>query len=161
MKDKQTKIMGKPIFWTDERKNIAIEKILQHIREGESVNSILKMEGMPVTSTFYKWVMEDENLEKNYARACEFRADFLFEQLLSIADGDHRVKEIEDPDGNKIKVVEDDRTTVSRDALSCDVRKFMIAKLAPKKYGNKIDVTTDGEKINKVTVFELPDNNRE
>ena len=32
--------------------------------------------------------------------------------------------------------------------LKIDAKKWKLSKLAPKKYGDKIDVTTQGEKLN-------------
>ena len=36
--------------------------------------------------------------------------------------------------------------------LQVDVRKWMAGKLAPKKYGDKLDVTSAGEKIQTYTL---------
>ena len=35
-----------------------------------------------------------------------------------------------------------------------------MAKFYPKVFGDKVDVTTDGEKLSTVTIFQLPDNGR-
>ena len=37
---------------------------------------------------------------------------------------------------------------VQRSRIRIDTRKWIASKLKPKKYGDKVDVTTDGEKIN-------------
>jgi len=42
---------------------------------------------------------------------------------------------------------------VARARLQIDTRKFIAAKLKPKKYGDKLDLTSLGEKINQVPVI--------
>jgi hypothetical protein len=39
---------------------------------------------------------------------------------------------------------------VARDKLRIDTRKFIAAKLKPKKYGDKVDITSAGDKIETV-----------
>ena len=39
---------------------------------------------------------------------------------------------------------------INRSKVRIDARKWMLGKMQPKKYGDKLDVTTDGEKINNI-----------
>ena len=39
--------------------------------------------------------------------------------------------------------------------LQVDARKWMLGKLNPKKYGEKLDVTSDGEKLNTPSVVNV------
>ena len=43
---------------------------------------------------------------------------------------------------------------IQRDRLRVDARKWMLGKMQPKKYGDKLDVTSDGEKIS-TTIINL------
>jgi hypothetical protein len=43
-----------------------------------------------------------------------------------------------------------DNAVVQRDRLRVDARKWLLAKLQPKKYGEKIDITSDFEPIGKI-----------
>lgn len=98
-------------------------------------------------TTVYQWFTELDIYE-HYARACEYRQEYLFEEILDLSDGN--VNDLDDP----IKV--------SRNKLQIDTRKWVLSKMAPKKYGDKVDVTSDGEKIEGgVTIFQLPDNGRD
>jgi hypothetical protein len=36
---------------------------------------------------------------------------------------------------------------IQRNKLQIDARKWMLGKMQPKKYGDKLDVTTDGDKL--------------
>lgn len=92
---------------------------------------------------FYQMLKDSEELSKRYARACDARADKIFDDMLSIADENSRDTFVDD---NGIERTDHD--VIQRSKLMVDTRKWVLAKLAPKKYGDKIDVTSDGEKIN-------------
>jgi hypothetical protein len=92
----------------------------------------------------------NEALSKQYARACEERADKEFEDILSIADNSGNDKVTND---NGDEVV--DNEAIARDRLRVDARKWRLSKMLPKKYGDKIDVTTDGEKVNNANPVNL------
>jgi hypothetical protein len=106
--------------------------------ENLSLNSILKIEGMPAVSTFYAWILSDEKKQKKYACACEVRADNLFEELLTISDATDK-DVIIDMDGNKVT----NHNVIQRDRLRVDSRKWILSKMMPKKYGDKLDMTID------------------
>lgn len=147
------------IKWTPEKKKDAIEQILRRMCEGESVRSILdhaNRDILPAYVTFLDWVSEDDELAKQYARAMEVRADKIFDEIIEIADESNN--DVTIGDDGKLHV---DGETVSRSRLRVDARKWALSKMMPKKYGDKLDVTTDGEKLNNVTFFELPKNGRD
>ncbi len=117
------------------------KEIIERVEIGEPIRTVLKDDDMPSSRTFYKWLDEDEEKVKQYARACEVRADVIFEEILTIAD-----KQSEDiiiVDGKEVT----NHNVVSRNRLQVDARKWVLSKMQPKKYGDKIDHTTDGEKI--------------
>lgn len=100
--------------------------------------------------THLQWLRDHESYRIKYAQAKEDQADFLAEEIISIADdkeGDTIITE----DGKAIVVYEN----ISRARLRVDSRKFIAAKLKPKKYGDKIqtDITSDGEKVQQVFVI--------
>jgi hypothetical protein len=82
------------------------------------------------------------DFRERYARARERQADFLAAQVVEIAD---TVRE-----GKKVKVSQKDGTTeehgdqVDRSRLMVDARKWLAAKLAPKKYGDKVAAEVSG-----------------
>ena len=112
---------------------------------GTSAISALRKVKMS-TATFYKLLRDEEKL-KRYARATELRAEIMAEEILTIADntgGDT----ITLPDGREVT----NHEVVNRDRLRVDARKWLLAKLQPKKYGDKIDVTSGNEPIKTVNV---------
>jgi hypothetical protein len=80
-----------------------------------------------------------------YARAKEQQADFLAEEILAIADdGTNDFMTI--TKGDNTYNVEDKEWT-SRSKLRVDSRKWIASKLKPKKYADKLDVTSQGDKL--------------
>ena len=89
---------------------------------------------MPGRSTALRWLSIHPKFRDRYALAREAQADYLLEQLLDIAD-DTEDDTYEDKDGR----VRTNHEVVNRSRLRIDTRKWIIAKLAPKKYGDVKD----------------------
>jgi hypothetical protein len=126
--------------YSQEDIDLIFNNILVEIENGRALRKILKEDdNMPSTQTFYKWIDEDEIKSKQYARACEVRADAIFDDIIDIAD---------DSSGDK-KVVESgeviDSEFVARSRIRIDARKWIASKLNPKKYGDKIQQEHSGE----------------
>lgn len=123
------------------------DQIIERIEKGESLRKILPSLHL-ANSTFYKWCDNDPEKQKRYARACELRADAIFEDILDIAD-DSSQDSIETDRGEVLN-----SEFVQRSRLRVDARKWVVSKLNPKKYGDKLDIdhTTKGEKINVISL---------
>jgi len=122
--------VGRPSDYSDE----IAEIICNRIAEGESLVKICKDESMPGRSTALRWLSIHPKFRDRYALAREAQADYLLEQLLDIAD-DTEDDTYEDKDGR----VRTNHEVVNRSRLRIDTRKWIIAKLAPKKYGDVKD----------------------
>jgi len=140
--------------YTIEEKNECFDWIISEIESGKSLISAINTNGMPSTSTFYIWLEEEPEKSKRYTRACEARELLLFDEILSIAD--KQDKDVDEVDG--IEVI--NYNVINRNRLQIDARKWVLGKMNPKKYGEKLDMTSDGEKVAQVTIFQLPDNGR-
>lgn len=104
-----------------------------------SVRSILPKGNSIVGITeFYSWLDEDEDKKKRYARACEVRAEKIFEEILDIAD-DATKDEIITESGGKIE----NKEFVSRSRLKIDARKWVLSKMNPTKYGDRTVIAGD------------------
>ena len=128
--------------YTDKDKDNIFEYVCQEIEKGRALRNVLKDENMPSTSTFYQWLDNDEVKAKQYARATEVRADIIFDDILAIADENTNDTSINE---NGIEVVNND--VIQRSRLRIDARKWVLSKLNPKKFGDKTDITSSGEKI--------------
>lgn len=132
---------GRPSDYTQE----IASAICERLADGESLREICKADDMPARSTVFKWLSEHKAFSDQYTRAREEQADLLFEEALSIADNPL--------EGVKLKISSDGKTEESRGdmiehrRLQVDVRKWMVGKLAPKKYGEKVtNIHEGGEK---------------
>ena len=114
------------------------KEILTSIEKGMALRTILKDSNMPSSQTFYKWLDEDKDKTKQYARATELRAENIFEDILDIAD--NNTKDIITKEGEE-RVNND---VIQRSRLMVDARKWYLSKLNPKKYGDKIETTLQG-----------------
>jgi len=131
--------------YTEEQKTSILNTICENIESGLSLRKALLLDNMPDATTFYAWIDEDEEKSKQYARATQLRAELIFEDILYIADDTSRDTKTVDLDGVKIEQV--NHEVINRSRLRVDARKWMLSKMMPKKYGDKLDVTSKGDKI--------------
>jgi len=124
-------------MYSEEQKKEIFNNIFNSIENGNSLRKTLRVINLPA-KTFYEWLEQDEEKSKQYARACELRADILFEEILEIADTTIEGKVIETDESGRTKEKVGDMLGHRR--LQIDARKWMLGKLNPKKYGDKLEV---------------------
>jgi hypothetical protein len=78
---------------------------------------------LPDYTTIDRWLSADEQLRQRYARAKEAQADYMADEMMQIADT---------------------TTDPQKARLQLDTRKWLAAKLKPKKYGEKQEVEHKG-----------------
>lgn len=90
-------------------------------------------------SEFYAELKINADLAKEYARACEIRSDYLFEELRVIAETPLMAEEHKDGyDGIKGSWTEKKRyDNTTRSKMIYDAALWQLTKMNPKKYGNK------------------------
>jgi len=136
--------------YTEEQINDKFEAVINDIEEGNSLRKALGFYNIS-SATFYQWLDGNDERKKRYARACEDRADKLFEEILEIAD--KQDKDVYEVDG----VVYTDHNVINRSRLQVDARKWMAAKMNPKKFGDKVDMTTNGKDLPPATIIKWGD----
>ncbi len=117
--------------------------ICERLAEGESLRSICRDEGMPAESTVRKWVIEDPGgFGAQYARARDLGLDAVADEILDISDTTQTgVIITTKADGS----TEEKRADmIEHRRLRVDARKWYLSKLAPKKYGDKLDMNVAG-----------------
>ena len=119
------------------------EEICERIACGESLNKLAGSEGFPAQSTVYKWLLRVPAFAEKYARAREAQMEAMAVEILEIAD---------DTSGDTMTVKRGDYETevannewINRSRLRVDTRKWLMSKLQPKKYGDKITQELTGE----------------
>lgn len=112
--------MGRPVTFSQE----VADKICERLAAGESLLAICKDDRMPPESTVRGWVMDDrEGFAAKYARARDIGLDHQADKIVEIADTEG------DPQKARVMI---------------DARKWHLSKMAPKRYGEKLDVNLGG-----------------
>ena len=128
--------------YSQEDKETIFKSIISAIENGASLRSCLRKDNMPDSTTFYKWIDEDSAKSVQYERSVELRSEFLFDEIIEIADKQGE-DVTEDKDGNRVI----NHNIVQRNRLQIDARKWALSKMIPKKYGDKLDMTSGGDKL--------------
>lgn len=116
--------------------------ICARLADGESLNAICKDEDMPAESTVRAWALDNvHGFTANYARAREIGYEKHADLIIKLAD-DARIgtKTTRKASGD-VETVEGDM--VERSRLQIDARKWILSKMLPKKYGDKVAVSGD------------------
>lgn len=133
--------IGRP---TDYNQDI-VDKICERLREGISLRTICIPEDMPSASTVFGWLRRNDEFVKQYTRAKEEGIEAMAEDILDIADdGTNDWMEIKR--GNETISVPNNEV-LQRSKLRVDTRKWIMSKLKSKKYGDKVDMTTNGKDL--------------
>ncbi len=135
---------GRPSVYSEE----IATTICERIAEGESLKRICSDDKMPSRATVHNWLL-DENKKSfldKYEAAVNIRAENMFDELTEIADdGTNDYMTRTNGDGEEYEVVNNEH--IQRSRLRTDVRKWYLSKVMPKKYGDKMDLTTGGKEI--------------
>lgn len=113
--------MARPSIYSEEMGDLICERLM----DGESLRKICAEDEMPSRTTVHRWMVDVEGFGSKCARAREIQADTLFDDLQDVADN-----------GNP----ED----VQRAKLRVSTMQWRASKLAPKKYGEKLDLNHSG-----------------
>jgi len=124
---------GRPSIYTPE----LARSICLRIAAGESVRSISRDENMPAESTIRSWAVDDiEGFNAQYTRAIQIRAVGWAEEIIEISDDGSQDTYIDPATGQE----RTNHEIVARSRLRTDNRKWMLSKVLPKVYGDKLDV---------------------
>ncbi len=121
-------------------------EIVEHISNGSSLKNTLESNShLPTRTTIYTWLNNthdnyDKTFLNNYTRACEERADSIFDEVIDIADDS----------SSDTKTLEDGKEVlngefVARSRIRIDARKWVLGRMKPKKYGERIQHANDPE----------------
>jgi len=126
------------------------DKICELIAEGRSVVSVCSLPGMPCSASIYKWLSEQPYFSERYARAREVQLEVMAAELVDIADDSSQDRRTIVVNGHEIEIVDQDH--INRARLRVDTRKWLLSKLAPKKYGDRLELAGDQEAPLTITV---------
>lgn len=130
---------GRPSLYTEK----LCDEICSQIVMGYSLRTICKEESMPSVATIFCWFRSHPEFQERYTKAKEEQADAFAEEMMDIADdASNDWMERNGKDGAPIIALNAEH--VNRSRLRIDTRKWIAAKLKPKKYGERIQQDVSG-----------------
>lgn len=124
---------GRPSIFSEELADL----ICSRLAEGDSLRAICRDDDMPSVGTVCRWLTQNEAFQEQYTSAREIQAETFADELVLIADTPligTKTKTV----GDKVETIEGDMIEHRR--LQVDTRKWVAARLLPKKYGDKLAV---------------------
>ena len=122
-KNTGAKPVGRPSKFTQ----TLADNICERIANGESLRNICRDAAMPNQDTVHSWLNKDKEFSEQYTRARARQEDSYFEDLIEIADG-----------------VIPDAAEVAKARVQIDARKWVLSRMNPKKYGDKVQTELSG-----------------
>lgn len=98
--------------------------ICDRIANGASMRGLCAEQNMPDRNTVLRWLNERPDFAAKYARAREAQADYMDDQILDVANNSTN----ETANADRVKIL---------------AYQWRAAKLAPKRYGDRLDIRND------------------
>jgi hypothetical protein len=118
------------VIYDDATKNAMVDSLLVQIEAGKSMREVCRMDGMPDHTTVIRWMRDDASLATRYARARMAQADVLFDRMEAVEEA----VSAGTMDSHAARVV-------------LDSMRWRASKLAPKVYGDRLDVSVSDARI--------------
>jgi hypothetical protein len=132
---KEKKKTGRPTIYTQ----AIADEICERLAHGETLRKMVLDEHMPPAGTIYRWLDSNESFRDQYARARVRQADYYAEMIIDESFGAH---------------------DASIGRLRMDALKWASSKIAPKKYGDKIELESNNNQ-NLTISFNIPNRGNE
>jgi hypothetical protein len=116
--------VGRPSSYSDAVALVICERIAL----GESLRAICRGDDMPSESMTYRWLVNSREFREQYALARQIQADTKFDRIGDVAED--ALRGIVDPLAARVFI---------------DATKWQASRLAPKKYGDKIEIDRPGQ----------------
>jgi len=143
--------MGRP-----QKSSLSKEDQLSHIygqvATGRSLARVLREDDeMPSATLFWRWHMDDETVRDNLARARMNGVEALLDEAVDIANtpqiGEVTITKPGSGDDATDKVEVRREDMLGHRKLQVETRVRMAQMIAPRKYGPKVDVTSDNKPL--------------
>jgi hypothetical protein len=127
---KEKKKQGRPSAFTQE----IADEICERLAHGETLRKMVLDDHMPASCMIYRWLDNNESFREQYAQARVRQADYYAEMIIDESFGAHDAQ-------------------IGR--LRMDALKWASSKIAPKKYGDKIELESNNNQ-NLTLSFNIP-----
>jgi hypothetical protein len=132
---KEKRKQGRPTIYNQA---LAYE-ICERLAHGETLRKMVLDDHMPASSAIYRWLDSNESFKEQYAQARVRQADYYAEMIIDESFGAH---------------------DASIGRLRMDALKWASSKIAPKKYGDKIELESNNNQ-NLTLSFNIPNRGNE
>ncbi len=122
------RMMGRPTIYS----NDLADAICAELSAGKSLKQICGEDRYPSEYAVYSWLAKYPDFQKKYSCAREHWANAEFENILAIAD-DSTNDTVLGEDGEE----RPNHEWITRSRLRVDTRKWALARMNPRKYGEK------------------------
>jgi transposase-like protein len=112
-----------------------VERICAEVATGESIADITKQPDFPSEKTVYRWLSKYAEFREAYAAARSLGIEKHANDIIAIADAAELTNE-----------------NINKARLRIDARKWILAKLLPKKYGDSLALAGDSTRPLTVTI---------
>lgn len=130
--------MGRPSTYTE----IVGDSICEQMAIGRSILSIAQDPDYPAESTIYHWLSVHPSFAEKYARARELQAEHYAAEIIDLSDRPVEGRKVViKADGSEEVTIGD---TVERTRLQIDARKWYASKVAPKRWGDRVQTEISG-----------------
>lgn len=126
---------GRPSDYTQE----LADTICERLSCGMPLRRVCESEDMPSAATVFSWLRTKQEFLEQYKRAKDEATDAQHEILDDL--GDLAIQAAHEVDPKASSAV------VQAYKLKADNLKWLMSKMKPKKYGDKVDLTSDGKAI--------------
>jgi hypothetical protein len=130
---------GRPTSYTE---GLAAE-ICKRVADGETLSQVCRSDHIPPRTTVMQWVLDNrEGFSVRYARAKDMQIEFWADEILDVSDdgtNDYMVRSGAEDDDKSAWCLNGEH--ISRSRLRVDSRKWLLSKLRPERYGDKVQHT--------------------
>ncbi len=140
---------GRPTTYTQE----LADSICERLAQGESLRTVCKDDEMPCVASVFNWMRTHPEFLEQYTRAKQESADAMAEELLDISD--NGVNDWMEKHYWEETVWVTNWEALQRSRLRVDTRKWLMSKMKPKKYGDKLELSGDNDAPLKI-IIKLP-----
>ena len=136
---------GRPTIYTES----LAAKICQRIADGESIRAICNDPNIPSTTTVFRWIASEKckGFRELYEASMQIRLETLGDGLIDLADAP-----IERNAAGAI-----DSAAVQIRRLQIETRRWILSKLLPRKYGDRMNLDHQGDGITLHVVTGVPE----
>lgn len=128
-----------------------VAEVCERIAHGDSVRACFRnpQDHWPTEVTFWRWLSADVELNAVYEGATAKRGERYAEEIVDIVDNagspllDADGMPLIDRNGWPVMVV--DKAAVEHARLRADARKWVAARMLPKRYGDKVTLAGDAD----------------